>query len=265
VNWLAALPDSKWWELVPAIIGAVIGAVAAGLPAYLLAVRSTEEALSKEQELRKKINKDRALNIFIIFAEAISDASDHFDQMEEYIERSDAVINDPYPLQRCVRAIANLNFVDFFRIPTADLVLLADAGELEFAQRLTHSLKTYNSVIDSLRKYSSLKEKQYELISQADALEISDTGMTKATVDKSTRDRATLLEAQLESIIKPTRLTLHEALTAMAEQALILGPTLRRCVGGSVFGFDEIEIKSLQDRLGKFKAEPRPRAGTSGQ
>ncbi len=52
----------EYWDLVPAIVGGVIGALAGGIPAWLLAKRQSDEALRRDREQRLESQKALAFS-----------------------------------------------------------------------------------------------------------------------------------------------------------------------------------------------------------
>lgn len=52
----------EWWDLVPAVVGGIIGALAGGIPAWLLAKRQSDETLRRDQEQRTQNHKALAFS-----------------------------------------------------------------------------------------------------------------------------------------------------------------------------------------------------------
>lgn len=55
----------EYWDLVPAIVGGVIGALAGGIPAWLLAKRQSDEALRRDREQRVDNQKALAFSVVV--------------------------------------------------------------------------------------------------------------------------------------------------------------------------------------------------------
>ena len=55
----AATDVSPYWEIVPAVVGGILGAFAGGLPAWLIAKRQSDESLRRESE--RTIEHEKAL------------------------------------------------------------------------------------------------------------------------------------------------------------------------------------------------------------
>lgn len=55
----------EYWDLVPAIVGGVIGALAGGIPAWLLAKRQSDEMLRRDREQRIENQKALAFSVSV--------------------------------------------------------------------------------------------------------------------------------------------------------------------------------------------------------
>jgi hypothetical protein len=69
---LAATPSDNWWDLVPALGGAIIGALAGGIPAWLIARRQSAETLRRDQEQRTEEQKAAAFRSSVKIVEIVN-------------------------------------------------------------------------------------------------------------------------------------------------------------------------------------------------
>ena len=61
----SALQIVEYWDLVPAVVGGVIGALAGGIPAWLLAKRQSDQTLRRDREQRVENQKALAFSVVV--------------------------------------------------------------------------------------------------------------------------------------------------------------------------------------------------------
>jgi hypothetical protein len=243
--------SNDWWELVPAIVGGVIGALAAGIPAYLLAVRTSQEALEKERDERARNQHDRIFRTFLALSECLDDAVDHVRVIEGQISNNVFSMPQEFPISSAVQPIANLDFIGVFEVSSDDLLTFAEGEEIEYAQRIRHGLKKYNSIVDCLRKFTSLKEGFAIYVEQEPLLQIEPNGTIKGNVPTSVAQRVRMRRAQMENVIAPTRCYLREVTLELLGLAEAFGQKAKSCApnGVRVVAFEEDQLLSLRDEL----------------
>lgn len=64
-QWAGYIELAEYWDLVPAIVGGVIGALAGGIPAWLLAKRQSDETLRRDREQRVDNQKALAFSVVV--------------------------------------------------------------------------------------------------------------------------------------------------------------------------------------------------------
>jgi hypothetical protein len=65
VHVTVAAQSHEWWELLPALGGAIIGALAGGIPAWILARRNSNEVLDRDRARRIEREKGSAFRVFV--------------------------------------------------------------------------------------------------------------------------------------------------------------------------------------------------------
>lgn len=243
MNLLASLPGSPWWELVIAGIGAVIGALAGGVPAYLLAIRSTKISAEKEVALKLEAQDDRCYRLFLLIRTMLNDALVTKRYIDEMMQRP-MPSDEKHPVQKRVSAFANLQHRDFVRLDVRDLALFKSQNGLDFQSGFSEATDRYNAVIDSLRTYAELRKEHQDFVLEIGEHKIEDGDLISSKYPTSQRGKVLVLEARLETVIAPTVEHLDELcrdLLKIAEEfSTRIEDELKRKPGIPSFSADEI-------------------------
>lgn len=190
-----------WWQLVPAVVGGVIGALAGGIPAWLLARRSSKESLSRDREIRKEAQLAAAFRIFTKLSMMVNDLASTLMQIEEMLKRP----VDPYdesPTQRRVSAFAGASS-EAERFSADELAILVAANETDYLTELDLFGRRYQAFLRTLGTYGQLKSKLHDLLSQSEDLQF---GPGDTLRSRTTMKNAQILRMQsrtLESVAVP--------------------------------------------------------------
>lgn len=241
-----------WWELVPAIIGAIIGALAGGIPAYLLAVRSSKEAASKENELLAAGTRSKATAIFLQFQSILNDSVGTLLLIEDML--ADLKLEcelEPYRIQRRVRSLANIDFLQYANFSSDDLSILIKSDKMETLQKLILISNLYNASLNSLRTYGRLKKDIYSQLIEGPVHRIESDGKVTSTFKDDQGPKLRLHEAQGESVISPTIYSLRELVDMVLELAPHIGADLKHSLidGGKFLAFDPGHVSQIAAKV----------------
>ena len=141
---------SQYWDLVPAIIGGVIGALAGGIPAWLLAKRQSDETLRRDQEQRRETEKSLAFRVSVKLLTIINNTI----SLRNHVQRCVALIAQPgnahMELWQVIVPMVGFTDEGTERFDAEEMAVFAAADEHEFmmdailvAQRHASSLASF--------------------------------------------------------------------------------------------------------------------------
>lgn len=171
-------------DLVPAVVGGVIGALAGGIPAWLLARRSSNESLRRDQESRTEAQLAAAFRIYTKLSMMVNDLASTLIQIEEMLKRP-VDPRDESPTQRKVSAFAGSS-VDSEPFTAEELAVLVAANETDYLTDLELFGRRYSAFLRTLNTYGELKSKLHGSISESEDITFGpkDTLQTKTTAKK---------------------------------------------------------------------------------
>ncbi|WP_066817293.1 hypothetical protein [Sphingomonas mali] len=82
--------SDRWWELVPAALGAVLGAAGAAIPAFILARRSAKDTLARDTAARTAEERATAFRGMVKLVQILNGAATLHHQVEETIGSAEA-------------------------------------------------------------------------------------------------------------------------------------------------------------------------------
>jgi len=124
----------EYWDLVPAVVGGVIGALAGGIPAWLLAKRQSDETLRRDREERTEKQKALAFSVVVKLLHIINSTV----SLNNHVKSCLALRNDPdrahmEPWQVVVPMIGHTD-EDSVRFLPEEMSVFASANEYDFMQ-----------------------------------------------------------------------------------------------------------------------------------
>ena len=199
----------EWWDLVPAIVGGVIGALAGGIPAYLLAVRSHKVSIEKETTLRHEAERDCAYRLFLILRNVLNDSLVTKRDIDGMLKQPTSA-GERYSNQRRISAFANLEFRSRIVLEMRDLTIFKSQKGLDFTAKFQEAIDRYNAVFESLRTYALLKKEHQDYVIEAGQHKVQPNGHVVSTIPAAAQDKISVLDSRLETLIVPTIRDLNE-------------------------------------------------------
>lgn len=192
----------EWWDLVPSVVGGVLGALAGGIPAWVIAKRASKETLARDRLSRLETELATVFRVHTKLSMMINDLSSTLIQIREMLNRPFDP-TDESPIQRRVSAFAGKQLQDNAAFTADELSVFVAANQLDYLTELDLFGRRYTADMISLDKYGQLKTEIHHLISESDDIEFGpdDVVVTKSSGAGSTKLRMKARTA--ESIIAP--------------------------------------------------------------
>lgn len=221
----AALQSADWWDLVPATLGALVGAAAASVPAWLLAKRTSKEALARDRTTRREQQTAASIGALVKLIEIVNGVSDLCRMVEEQIAESEKAGHGDKQLWQRVFGIIGLRD-DQIRFEADELAVLVAAREFDYLPRLMLVAARYATLVAGFQDYTARRR---ELLDQIPARMKGNVGTIILTDEENARyaPRAVELEMQITDLRATAAKDRTEAI-AVAEQ---FGPRIKKQLG----------------------------------
>jgi hypothetical protein len=147
----------EYWDLVPAIVGGIIGALAGGLPAWLLAKRQSDETLKRDREARVDTQKSLAFSSGVKLLHIINSTIG----LSNHVESCLAIKSDPARkhMESWQVLIPMVGHTDegSIRFTSEEMGVLASAGEYDFMQDMMLLALRHASAISAFQSYCQMR------------------------------------------------------------------------------------------------------------
>jgi hypothetical protein len=148
---------SDWWDLVPAVVGGVIGALAGGIPAWLLAKRQSDETLRRDRETRVQNHKSLAFATAVKLLHIINSVIG----LSNHVKSCMALRMDPShahmePWQVLIPMIGHTDDGST-RFTAEEMAVFAAAGDYDLMQDMMLLAARHASSLASFQEYSTMR------------------------------------------------------------------------------------------------------------
>lgn len=211
-----------WWDLVPAAVGAILGAAAASIPAYLLARQASREALESDRIARQRIEKVYSYRILVKMQELANSVFNISRTIEESIASAEKKGYVDLMTWQKVRPLAGLP-LGVKEFEPEELAVFVKGHRIDMVNRLPLAVVRHLSILEQLRLYERLR------ITYADKYTpVASNGLLgKIGVEKSQVVAAKLEAAAMEDLIVSIREAAAEDAGSVNKIVAELGPVLR--------------------------------------
>jgi hypothetical protein len=149
----------EYWDLVPAIVGGVIGALAGGIPAWLLAKRQSDESLRRDREQRTETQKALAFAVTVKLLHITNSTV----QLSNHVKKCLAVReNSKYqhmePWQVLVPLIGHADDEGSIRFTAEEMAVFAAADEYDFMQDMMLFALRQSSSLATFKEYCTMRK-----------------------------------------------------------------------------------------------------------
>lgn len=147
----------EYWDLVPAVVGGVIGALAGGIPAWLLAKRQSDETLRRDREQRVETHKALAFSTCVKLLHVINSTV----SLDNHVKTCLALREKPEhshmePWQVLVPMIGHTD-EGSIRFTAEEMAVFAAAGEYDFMQDMMLLAVRHSSSLASFQEYCRMR------------------------------------------------------------------------------------------------------------
>lgn len=148
----------EYWDLVPAIVGGVIGALAGGIPAWLLAKRQSDETLRRDREQRIESQKALAFAVVVKLLHIINSTV----SLNNHVKSCLAVRNAPdhahmEPWQVLVPMIGHTDDEGSIRFTAEEMAVFAAANEYDLMQDMMLLAVRQSSSLSTFKEYCVMR------------------------------------------------------------------------------------------------------------
>jgi hypothetical protein len=208
--------------MLPAIAGGVIGALAGGIPAFLIALMGSKEVLRRDREARQMAERTTAFRAHVRVAEMVNAVLSLQAQVEGMIPPQTA--DDPNAhLWQYVRPIAGLQDDNRIGIEPDEAAIFMAAQEADYVNDLLLLPRRHAAVTAALIEYGRKREDLAKLMPVESFVgEWGSAYMTKAESD-ALKPRM----VELNSIIRQARTVMEENRETALSLARRFGPILK--------------------------------------
>jgi hypothetical protein len=161
----------NWWDLVPAVVGGILGALAGGIPAYFLSKSASREISARDKVARESIERLAMLRLYLALSQVGNDVLSARQQIDEMAMRPVSE-DDKFPSQRRLSAFSGMQSVVANPFLDLDLSPLASQNGIELINQLDLLGRCYIAQVAILNDFRIHKERLFELYEQSEDAQI---------------------------------------------------------------------------------------------
>jgi gas vesicle protein len=191
----------NWWDLVPAMVGAVVGALAAGVPAYLIANKQSKETLKRDTAERLRRDKLAANRVFSKLSQITNEILDLRVQIEAMLKR-EIKSGDSFPNQRRISVIVG-HGEDTINFDADELSIFVSKADGDLINDLELLRRRRNALMVQLAEFRQRKIAHAALLSEATEISFAESGIATMRMQSEKYPKIQFEEAQIESLITP--------------------------------------------------------------
>lgn len=149
---------AQYWDIVPAVIGGVIGALAGGVPAWLIAKRQSNETLARDREQRKNAEKALAFGSSVKLLTIVNSLF----SLNNHVQSCMAIRQQPgrenmQPWQVLIPMVGHTDEGDV-RFSAEEMAVFAAAGEYDYMQDMMLLALRHASSLETFRQYCQRRD-----------------------------------------------------------------------------------------------------------
>lgn len=157
-RWAELSGAIAYWDLVPAILGGIIGALAGGVPAWLLAKRQSDETLRRDREQRTETKKALAFAVIVKLLHITNSTL----QLSNHVKKCLALRENPKyqhmePWQVLVPLIGHTDDEGSIRFTAEEMAVFAAADEYDFMQDMMLLAVRQSSSLATFKEYCKMR------------------------------------------------------------------------------------------------------------
>ena len=172
------------WDLVPAAVGAIIGALAAAIPAWLLAKHQSDQALRRDREQRVERQKALAFAALVKLQHITNSVISLSNHLKSCLEiRCNPEFSHMEPWQVLV-PMSGFTDEGSIRFTSEEAAVFAAAGEVDFMQDMMLLALRHSASLAIFQEYCIKRDEFHKIGPKPDAFEgeIGSVLLTEAQV-----------------------------------------------------------------------------------
>lgn len=221
----------NWWDLVPAAVGALIGAAAAAIPAFLLAKKASSEVLTRDQEIRDRDDETTGYRVYTLLEHLANQVISFRSHVEEMISAVPIGEDEEFPLQRRILPMVGTSAADVVSTDRTDLQVFIKHKEAKFVSELFGFIRRYNSLLHSIMAYSELRSEIQRAGMEAEDYTVEHGNSVALRLDKKGYVRLSLMQRNAETLA----VQLVQSLREDSQEAVRLAHTFNG-ISNRIFG-----------------------------
>lgn len=176
----------RWWDLIPASLGAILGAAGAAIPAYLLADKASSEARDRETNARADADLALLMSAFAKLLEIVNGSYTICYQVNEMLDNSLLAGHSHWRLWQRVLPIIGVADERPERIKSEEVALFMRAERsASFANDLIMIDRRYSALISHVAAYAVRREALMHLLPSNNIA--NGVGTTELTKDEAAK------------------------------------------------------------------------------
>lgn len=145
----------NYWDLVPATVGGVIGALAGGIPAWLLSKKQLQQTLERDKEQRKEREKSLAFSASVKLIVIINSIINLYSHVKSCLSLLEGPAHkDMEPWQVLIPMIGHSD-EGSIRFTAEEMAVFVAANESSFMQDMMLLALRHASSLSTLNEYNS--------------------------------------------------------------------------------------------------------------
>ena len=232
-----AQASRDWWEFAPALGGAIIGALAGGIPAWWLARRNSNEMLVRDAAARKEQEKAAAFRVFVkllTLTNSVHGLRNHIRASLALREAPERRLMEPWMVVIPMVGFADEGAIHF---EPDEFAIFYAAGERQFLHDLMLMDRRHASTFSAFQDYCERREAFVAVAPTPDKYEGTVGG---ADVTREQAMRLRMYTIPLNNILEALGPSLEEDWKAAKSVAERFGPIVKRYFGDPNFAGLEI-------------------------
>ena len=154
-----AVSSEHWWNLMSAIIGGILGALAGGVPAFTIAKRQSEESIKREREQRQEREKALAFAALVTLITITNSTVSLYRHVLGHLR----LLNEPrYKLSQpwqVLRPMVGFSDEGEQRLSAEQLAVFVAAGRHDYAMDAMLLAQRHAATLSSFQEYCELRER----------------------------------------------------------------------------------------------------------
>ena len=247
----AAARGSHLWDLVPAITGGIIGALAGGIPAWLIAKRQSDETLCRADEQRQDREKAQSFSIHVKLVTVVNSVIHDWRHLALSLAILGVPENSHMEPWQVLKPLIGQTDEGSVRFSAEELSLFMAAREREFMLDLMLLALRHATSIAVMEEYCTRRERLMTLVPHPESF---DGEIGKAMVSEEEIRKLLPYTVPLNSMVSQMASASQENLELARKIAQGIGPIVQKyfndpTLGGLSFPSDVELSKMISDEI----------------